>query len=160
MIATRTVHNLKGSSNMARRLIHINKKFLETYDRLGAAHGDDPKDCPFPIRKDVFMMAVTWGFLKNQSEDLPTGKDAVHDLFGNETFSTTDQAILTALYIIYKENDIEAALADEIGLYNQAERWAEAGLKWLEINIIHDTDQANLYSLCDWIMGNEFSISE
>ena len=40
--------------------------------------------------------------------------------------------------------------------YIYAERWAEAGLKWLKINILHDTDQANIYSLADWVTGEEF----
>ncbi len=142
---------------MARRTLRINFKFLGDYDLLGAAHSADPKDSPFPIRKDVFMMAATWGFLKNQYEDLPSGKGATHDLFKEEQFTETDKAAITAMYISHNNMHIEKALSDESGKYDQAERWAEAGLKWLKIHILHDTDQANIYSLADWVTGEEFA---
>ncbi len=133
--------------------IRINPQFLEDYDTLGKRGNTNYEDCPFQIQKDVFMMATTCGFFKYQQEDLPS---ITHDLFGTEVLDELDIASLTAMYMKYNAMDIEGTLKDQEQIIKQAEKWAEAGFKWLKIYIIGDYDQANMYSLCDWLRDEKW----
>lgn len=128
--------------------IRIDPEFLEDYDTLGKRGSTDYENCPFIIQKDVFMMAATCGFLKNQEEELPS---PTHDLFGSEVLDDIDKASLTAMYMKTNNMDIQDTLEDDEKIFRQAEQWAHAGLKWLKIHILGDVDQANIYSLCDWL---------
>ena len=77
---------------MAKRVqIRINLRFLEDYDRLGTniVKDKDYEDSPFPIRKDVFMLAATCGFLKDQEEENGGASQKSTFLYAEDTSNTT-----------------------------------------------------------------------
>jgi hypothetical protein len=130
--------------------VKVNKNLLEDYDQLGSKDNKDYLQSPFLIRKDVFMMAVVCGFIKNQKSPLPDKSKDIHELFGTETFDDLDIAILTTIFIKDNAMEINSEIENLGKIVGLAEEYAEEGLKWLKI-YIYENDQPNLYSLCDWI---------
>lgn len=139
----------------SRTKVRIDKEFLEIYDELGTGKQSRKFNLsPLPIRKDVFMLAMTMGFLKGQEEEIPSGQS--HDLFETTTFTKEDIACIIALYLAHNQMDIENYIEDDDReILDQAEKWAQAGLKWVRIKILMDSDQSNIYSLCDWIISDK-----
>jgi hypothetical protein len=145
---------------MANRiLVRINSDFLEDYDRLGKNQKNKNfENSPFQIRKDVFMLAATCGFLKDQEEELPNN---AHDLFSTTTLTKHDLAALKAMYINKNNMDIENALESDEKIIRQAERWAEAGLKHIKMRLFETTNPLPpIYILSDWITDDEMWFSK
>ena len=112
-------------------IVKINKSYLEDYDLL--SDRKDKKRSPFQIRKDVFMAAVSYGFLENESKPVKNP----HDLFRTSTFSVADTVVLKALFLKKNKMAFDANYTDE-NVLNQAMQWAEAGFKTLKLETIEN----------------------
>jgi len=131
-------------------LVKINPKKVEDYNYLGGRSRNFLKG-PFPTMKDVFMMAVAYGFKNDKEKSLPKPP---HDLFREDVFSQQDIAVLTALYISKHGMTIDESITDIEKVIRQAEKWAEGGFSLLRQNTMGDGDQDNIFSMVDLI--NEF----
>ena len=112
-------------------IVRINKSYLEDYDLLSDKR--DKKRSPFQIRKDVFMAAVSYGFLENESKPVKNS----HDLFRTTTFSIADTVVLKALFLKNNKMAFDGNYTDE-NVINQAMEWAEVGFKHLKLQTIEN----------------------
>ena len=133
-----------------RYTIKINPNFVEDYRALGDRRMANTtlEKTPFPIQKDVFMTAVALGYNKNKQKDLPSN---THELFNNSVFSDQDVAVLRALFLEKNKLEITKDLEDLKSVFQQAERWAEAGFRYLKAKTIRESSDDNIYCLVDMI---------
>lgn len=129
-------------------IVRVDYDKLEDYDTLGHSKSTNFEKTPFPIRKDVFMMAATCGFLKNIEKELPKNTS---DLFRSGTFQDHDIAAMQTMCIAYNKMEIDDKVLSLDYIIRQSEKWAQAGFKYLKVYTIQDSGLDNLYSLCDWI---------
>ncbi len=87
--------------------VKINKKYLEDYDLL--SNYKNKQRSPFQIRKDVFLSAMTYGYLEKKSKSVKNP----HDLFRTSTFTIEDQIILKVLYLKYNNMEFDSNYTDE-----------------------------------------------
>ena len=130
--------------------VRINPRFIEDYRNLGDRRkvGGKLEKTPFPLQKDVFMMAVALGFTNNKEKPLPPKS---HDLFRSTTFEDQDMAVLRALFIAKNNMSIDNELENDDIIIKQAERWAEQGFKYLKAQTIRESLQDNIYCVVDMI---------
>ena len=111
--------------------VKINKKYLEDYNLL--SNYKNKQRSPFQIRKDVFLSAMTYGYLEKKSKSVKNP----HDLFRTSTFTIEDQIILKVLYLKYNNMEFDSNYTDE-NVIKQAMEWAEAGFQYLKLDTIEE----------------------
>jgi len=128
------------------QIIKINSKFLEDYDLL--SDKKDRNKGPFKNRKDVFMAAVAYGYLKNNSLPVKNG----HDLFRTATFSIEDTVVLKSIFLKKTQMKFDDNYTEQ-NIIKQAMEWAEAGFEDLKNITIRDPNESNINGLIDEILG-------
>lgn len=134
---------MNKSENAPDRLF-IEKDDRDIYDRLKKLKLFKKHD-----NKNLFLMAMVFGFHKKQSKPITTSDGFVRKSYLRDN----DESLINAL-AVYEKNDLDILL-DKKEVFKIAEEYANAGIKIID-KMISDSDEAEFIKQLEYLLLEKY----